>query len=395
VKTGTTGKDRFPGNYGLVLFLVVLVSAMHYLTPHGGHGDHAQHIANAGDSASSSNIFAAFHGIYRRLYYFPIILAAFRGGLRLALATSALVVAIYLPHAFAVEWGLSQVVMADPGPLPEKILEIMLYMAMGLVAGYLVDRLTDSGKKLSQTADNLQLALDEKIAMENELVRSARLAAVGRLSAGLAHEIRNPLASIQGSAEMLADDFNSDHPKHKLLTILHGETERLNNVLSRFLAYARSEPTPRKPLDLVAEVKAVAGLLEHQTDQGTIVLELPETCSVLGNAEQVRQVIINLALNAVSMTKAEKPVTISVSTLEGLGKVAVQDSGPGFSPEALDNFGTPFFSSREGGTGLGLATCLRLAEDMGGDLQVDTSYKQGACVILTLPLVLTDGNGDK
>jgi len=390
----TEENSSFREKYASVLFLVIVVTALHYLTPHGGHGEHAHHLATSDNNSSSGNIFAAFHGIYRRLYYFPIVLAAFRGGTRLAMITSVIVVTIYLPHAFAKELGLDNLIMADPGALPEKILEMILYLTMGFVAGSLVDRLAASGKKLGQTAGRLQLALDEKIAMEGELVRSARLAAVGRLSAGLAHEIRNPLASIQGSAEVLSDDFPPEHPKHKLLEVLLTESERLNNVLSRFLAYARSEPSTNKPLDLVAEVSAVTELLAHQTDGSDISLELPEVCSVIGNAEHVRQVVLNLALNGTAMAGTNGSVNISVQISAEKGEVSVTDSGPGFTAEAIENFGTPFFSSRQGGTGLGLATSLRLTEDMGGTLQVDTSHKQGARVVLSLPLNPNHANGE-
>lgn len=390
----TNEKENFLGKYGLVLFFVALVTSLHYLTPHGDHGQHAQHLAQAESGNSSPDIFGAFHSIYRRLYYFPIILAAFRGGTRLALGTAMLVVVIYLPHAFAIELGIGNWVMADPGGLPEKILEMILYLAMGLVAGTLVDKLKSASKALVKTADNLQLALDEKTTMEGELVRSARLAAVGRLSAGLAHEIRNPLASIQGSAEVLADDFPPDHPKHKLLAILLTEAERLNKVLSRFLAYARPAPTKKVPLDLSTEVRAVTGLMHNQSEGPAITLDIPASCMVLGNADQVRQVVLNLALNGAAMSGSQGAVNISVRSLDGIGEVSVNDSGPGFSTDALENFGTPFFSSRQGGTGLGLATSLRMAEDMGGTLKVDTSKEPGARVVFTLPLIQNENDGE-
>ena len=370
--------------YWLVLLLIGIVSTLHYITPHGNHGQHAGHAGHALDSALTFDWNAAFHGIYRRLYYFPIILAAFRGGIRGGLGAALLVVIIYLPHAFAVEWGIENTVMADPGMLAEKILEIMLYLAMGLVAGLLSER-------LNLTSRNLQQTLEEKIAVEDELVRTARLAAVGRLSAGLAHEIRNPLASIQGAAEVLADDFPENNPKGKLLDILLQETGRLNQVLSRFLDFARAKPGQQETVDLVTEVNTVVELMANQKDIPRLITNLPEECLVLGNAEQVRQILVNLILNAASMNTTDSSVTLTVESDGTNGHLMVIDKGPGFTPEAIENFGTPFFSTRQGGTGLGLATSLRTAENMKGSLRVTDGLNIGACVVLSLGLSVEDG----
>jgi len=308
--------------YGLVAAMVVVITLLHYNT--------AMHIHQA-------------HGIYRRLYYFPIIIAAFRGGTRGGLLTALAVCALYLPHAFG-QIGF------DPAPTLEKILEMVLYVAVGVVCGLLVDREGRARRHLEQTAVNLQQTLDEKSAMERELVRNERLAAVGQLSAGLAHEIRNPLASIKGSAEVIADDFPSDHPKGVLLRILKDETERLNDVLTRFLQFARPMSRGRGRFDLAAELRTVADLMNAAAAAG-------------------RDGQVHLALQR-----------------DGDDLVClITDDGPGFSAEALASFGTPFFSTREGGTGLGLAISVRIVQDHGGTVGVVTTYRPGACVRVTLP----------
>jgi len=345
--------------YWLALLVVALITLAHYNT--------AFHIH-------------ALHGIYRRLYYFPIILAAFRGGTAGGLGFAVLVCAVYLPHAMG-KIGF------DPGSPLEKGLEMALYIAVGLLSGILVSRIDAAKRRLQATARDLQRTLDEKSAVENELVRSARLAAVGRLSAGLAHEIRNPLASIRGAAEVLVDDYPEQNPKRRLLDILLEESGRLNTVLTRFLTFARSEPGTLQPFNLVTEAEAVVDLLAHQPETPQVILTGTEKpILALGNQQQIRQVILNLALNAAAMSPAGQPLEISL----GMGKnscfCAVQDQGPGFSPEDLENFGTPFYSARKGGTGLGLATSLRIVEDQGGTLTVDPNYQQGARVVLELPL---------
>jgi len=126
--------------------------------------------------------------------------------------------------------------------------------------------------------------------------------------------------------------------------------------------------------------------MAHQPDSAPVVLRPDSpTVMVLGNAEQVRQVILNLALNAATVTSDQGQVEIILRQSGERGLCLVCDQGPGFSQEAIENFGTPFFSTRENGTGLGLATSLRIVEDQGGTLDVDLEYRSGACVILALP----------
>ncbi len=353
---------RLIDRYGLVAAMVVIITLLHYNT--------AMHIHQA-------------HGIYRRLYYFPIIIAAFRGGTRGGLLTALAVCALYLPHAYGQ-------IAFDPEPTLEKILELVLYVAVGVVCGLLVDREGRARRHLEQTAVNLQQTLDEKSAMERELVRNERLAAVGQLSAGLAHEIRNPLASIKGSAEVIADDFPSDHPKGVLLRILKDETERLNDVLTRFLQFARPMSRGGGRIDLAAELRTVADLMAHRDDDAAalhIDLDIPATgnWTVAGDGEQVRQLLLNLALNAAAAAGRDGQVHLALQR-DGDDLVClITDDGPGFSAEALASFGTPFFSTREGGTGLGLAISVRIVQDHGGTIGVVTTDRPGACVRVTLP----------
>lgn len=345
--------------YRLPLLLIVIVTALHYNT--------AMHIHAA-------------HGIYRRLYYFPIILAAFRGGTRGGLGAALLVVALYAPHA-------AGLIGFDPAHPVEKTLEMILYLAIGLLTGRLTSRINTARDREARTAADLREALDEKMRMENELVRSTRLAAVGRLSAGLAHEIRNPLASIKGSVEVLSDDYPADHPKARMLQILLTEAQRLNRVLTRFLAFARSEPGHRQAVDLAAEARAVAELAAHEAGTARVmVAETPPGFEAAwANREQIRQVLLNLVLNASSAAGPGGEVVIEFAAAAQGPACIVRDDGPGFTAEAIEQFGTPFYSTREGGTGLGLATSLRIVEDLGGTLGVDAEWGGGARVILVLP----------
>jgi signal transduction histidine kinase len=333
--------------YWLVAVLVMAVSLLHYNT--------AVHIHAA-------------HGIYRRLYYFPIIIAAFRGGRVGGVVTALAVCAFYAPHAY----GL---IGFDPAMPLEKGLEMGLYLAVGLVCGTLVDR------------ERATLAVKER--MESDLLRAERMAAVGQLSAGLAHEIRNPLASIKGSADILADGFPADHPKARFMRILQDEASRLNDVLSRFLDFARPREHAQDVFDLGQELKQLQDLLAARPAAPVVRVNVAAGAwPVRGDLGQVRQLLLNVGLNAVQAAGPGGTVDLALARERDQLVVSVVDTGPGFSAEAAANLGTPFFSTRAGGTGLGLATSLRIARDHGGDLVVDTTWSEGARVLVQLPEAL-------
>jgi signal transduction histidine kinase len=350
--TATAAGGVLARRYWLVALLVMIVTALHYVTAVHWH---------------------AAHGIYRRLYYFPIILAAFRGGWPAGLTTSLVVGALYLPHALG-EVG------HDPGSPLEKGLEMALYVAVGLVCGVLVTRQQRILRRLAET-------LAEKHRMETQLLRQARLAAVGRLSAGLAHEIRNPLASLKGAAEILADDRAPDDPRARMLGIIRTEAARLNDVLTRFLDFAR--PADREPrrCDLAAEARNVVELMRHRRGAADILGPSPQDppAELLGDREQLRQLLVNLILNGVEAAGEGGRVEVAVSADGDRVRCVVADDGPGFDPDALRQLGTPFFTTKPEGTGLGLAASVRIAEDHGGALTVDESAARGARVVVDLP----------
>jgi signal transduction histidine kinase len=347
-----------------IAVLIAAVSALHYGTDPSAH---------------------RLHDIYRRLYYLPIILAAFAGGVRGGVVASLAVCVVYWPHAFGH-------ITHDPGRPVEKILEMVLYVVVGVVTGLLVDREAATKSRLLETADSLAATLREKERMEEELVRSAKLAAVGKLSAGLAHEIRNPLTSIKGAAELLADDFPAGHPKRDLLDTLVKETVRLNGVLTRFLSFAKPLPMTARAFDAAEGVEEVIALLRGRREKGEafpIRLRTPEGSipRVKGDPEQIRQVLLNVLLNAIQACGEEGRVEVDLSHDKDSGfvRIEVEDTGPGFSAEAIENLFTPFYTTREDGTGLGLAISHRIVESHGGRIAAANRPGGGARVTIELP----------
>ncbi len=340
---------------------IAAVSLLHYVAPVHAH---------------------QLHDIYRRLYYLPIIFAASRHGLPGGLLAAAVVCAAYVPHAFGQ-------ISHDPASTTQKVLEMVLYFAVGGVTGWLAGRLRGTQRELGATARDLRASLEQLQSTEAQLLHAAKLAAVGRLSAGLAHEIRNPLASIKGSAEILADDFPPEHPKHRLLQVLIDESVRLNQVLTRFLAFARPRPLSQDEIDVTAEIDAVIALLQGQKEGRAVRFVLaPDAHPALilhGDREQLRQVLLNVFLNACQAAGEGGTVQVHRSILAHTCRVVVEDSGNGFTQEALENAFTPFFTTKEQGTGLGLAISHRIMELHAGRILLGNREQGGGRVELELP----------
>jgi signal transduction histidine kinase len=391
-----------------IYLAIAAITALHYLTsPHQAH----------------------LHDIYRRLYYLPIILAAFLHGLRGGLIAAVIVCLLYAPHAWAGALGLHGHFSHDPATPTQKVLEMVLYLAVGAVTGSLVSRLKGTQRRLESAADDLEQSIAQLRRAEEKLVQEAQLAAVGRLSAGLAHEIRNPLASIKGSAELLADDFGVEHPKRRLLQVLVDEAVRLNDVLTRFLAFARPAPVQRESVDAAGELQTVVTLVRQRQvaaigaglsgcDAGARPGEAPEEeprnargtghvavrfdpvgsegLRLLVDPRQVRQVLLNVVLNAVQACGDRGEVILRGERRGEKGGaravLSVRDSGPGFSPEALANALTPFYTTRPDGTGLGLAITHRIVEQHGGSIRLANRPKGGGLVEIELPCGVVPGD---
>jgi two-component system sensor histidine kinase PilS (NtrC family) len=234
------------------------------------------------------------------------------------------------------------------------------------------------------------------VEMEAELRRSERLAAAGKLAADIAHEVRNPLAAISGSIQMLlAGDGGEDArgERARLSDIVLRETDRLNGLITDFLQYAHPRAPRLEPLALAGAVDEVLQMLEHAAGPDVKVeTRVAPDLRVLADPAQLRQLLWNLCLNAVQAMPAGGALRVAarrlapgapqggvgdvrnVATEEGTERVeiCVSDTGAGIPPESLDRIFDPFFTTRADGTGLGLATVHRIVEAHGGSLRVES-----------------------
>ena len=247
----------------------------------------------------------------------------------------------------------------------------------------------------------------EVVAMEQELRRSERLAGVGQLAADIAHEIRNPLAAISGSVEMLEaglGEGDRDAEPRRLMAIVLREIDRLNHLITEFLQFARPAPAKRTPVDLGSVVEDLVGMFEVTRPEGVeIEVDVATRRTALADPTQVRQVLWNLLLNAVQAMPEGGRIRISVSEVggepqegasggrneakgeAGFVEVAVADTGIGMAPEVLERIFDPFFTTRPDGSGLGLATVHRIVEANGGNLRVESSVGEGTVLRVRFP----------
>lgn len=315
------------------------------------------------------------HDVARRLYYLPILFAAFSGGVRGGISVSIFASLIYFPHAF------TSLVSRDPGDALEKGLEILLYNIVAVVAGLLVDRERREREKQEQLAKKLSDALEEQQRIESQLIRAGRLGALGEMTAGIAHEIKNPLHAMKGTAEILRDVVPADAPERRMLDLHIEEIDRLAQTAERFLTFARPTPADRRPLDLREVVGRVVSLVETQArKEGVSVASSPYVGEkppvVAGDADQLTQLLLNIAINGIQAMAPRGGGTLTFSLVrESLGEkgifvVRVANSGPSIPADQLERIFDPFFTTKDGGTGLGLSIVSRIADQHDGVLSV-------------------------
>ncbi len=257
------------------------------------------------------------------------------------------------------------------------------------------------------------------VSMEHDLRRSERLAAVGEMAARMAHEIRNPLASISGSVQLLQGQGAGPSPgpdpaQEKLMGIVVREVDRLNDLIGDFLRYSRPAPLQLESVLLAELVREVAGVGEGRAGQDVRVeLVLDEAVVVVADPAQLMAAAWNLWNNAVESMEGKGTLRIRVrrrppgmtsqderlpgrnaagerggveARSGGMGVLEFEDSGPGMSPELQDRIFEPFFTTKQDGTGLGLATVQRIVEQHGGAIQISSELGRGTCFRVLLPL---------
>ena len=233
--------------------------------------------------------------------------------------------------------------------------------------------------------------LSEIKEMEQRVRQADRLAAIGRLAANIAHEIRNPLAALSGAIEQLTQELALDEHRGRLMQIVLRESERLNRIIGEFLAYARPAPLRRQNVNLAELLDEVALLLECHplASKIKIVREYGPELPARVDVNQFRQALWNLSLNAAQAMPDGGELTVGARIMNSATpclEVWVADTGRGIGPEHLPQIFEPFYSTKPDGSGLGLAVVHRVMQEHGGEVKVRSAPGAGTTFTLSLPL---------
>lgn len=330
-----------------------------------------------------------FHDTYRRLSYFPIVLGAIWFGLPGGITLAVLASIAFIPH-------LLLYVGSNPQLYISELTEIVLYLAAGAVTGVIAGREAKLREKYKQLSEKLErsyarLHRETELLIETEerLAGSQKLSALGQLSASLAHEIKNPLSSIRGTAEILLDDYPVDHPKREFVEILMKEAARLNATVEDVLRFSRGQRGKEEPTEPLAQViDRVGKLLDSKIRKKSIRFFLRQDDGA-GNFHveggKIAQVFLNIILNAIDAVPAGGTVRVEVREERGGWATTVCDSGPGIPLSERERIFEPFVSNKEEGTGLGLLISRRIVESYGGRITVADAEAGGACFTVFLP----------
>ena len=228
--------------------------------------------------------------------------------------------------------------------------------------------------------------------MEEDVRRIERLALVGELAAGIAHEIRNPLASISGSFQMLEAEVESLDDRKRLLNIIKRELERLNHIINDFLMFARPRSGKPEPVDLSAAVEDNLRMFEHQVGPDKdiqLIKNISPSILVFFDRPHLEQIMWNLLRNASDAMPGGGKISVSVyrpDDYPDMGAVSVNDTGRGISPKDLPKIYDPFFTTKDGGCGLGLSIVYRTLESAGGRIEVISSEDGGTSFTVYIPI---------
>lgn len=322
-----------------------------------------------------------WYNLLTHLYYLPIVFAGIHFGWRGGLAAGLLVGLASLPHALPL-------LAVMPAYASDQLLDIPVFCAAGVFAGILAHRERDQRIALEHTTARLTEVHRELQLSFEQVQRAGRLSALGQLSAGLAHEIRNPLASLDGAARLLQKAPLSEERRAECVEIIHKECERLNKLLTQFLEFARPRKPRHKLTDLRTVLESVTDLAAHAAASKQIRIRLvisPHLPFVQCDPAQIEQAVLNLLINAIHASSIADEVLVSVRLEQERIHIRVSDHGEGVEEQIMDKIFDPFFTTKEHGTGLGLSVVHQIVEQHGGFVMAEANVPRGARFSIVLP----------
>jgi two-component system sensor histidine kinase HydH len=322
-------------------------------------------------------------------YYFvlvlPVISAATKLGMLGTIVTSLIACGAYLSFWLRVP--------ADLYVPPDQIGELVLRCVIMALSGFLAHQLAQATRIEAQKhqAAALQLAEANRNLQEAEAAvrRSDRLAALGQLSAGLAHELRNPLGTIKTSAEMLLKNVPADNAvAREMAGFISSEVDRTNSLVTRFLDFARPLAVRLEKTDLTHVIdQAISDVEKHQPPFDVTIYKnySPEIPPFFLDGELMERVIYNLLLNAAQASPPNASITVKTRENDGTVEIKVIDRGAGIPPKLIENIFNPFYTTKSSGVGLGLAIVSKIVDEHGGSISVESEPGEGSVFRVYLP----------
>lgn len=331
---------------------------------------------------------------YWIIYFLPIVTSATNLSLFKTLTVCFLSSLLYLILIPVEIWS-------NPSKLADDLPEFLIFCTTFFIVGVVIHGFSQQNRQQLQQEkqlnalllDNhnaLQQSLTKLEATEETLRRKDRLAALGEMSARLAHEIRNPLGVISSSSQLLQSQLTDcSERQQQLLRVIREESSRLNSLVTDFLKFGRpAEPhCQRHQLDLL--VQRTVEQLVAVAQQAEVTLSYqppPQSLVAIVDSNMIQQLLLNLLLNGIDACDKGGQVSVKLSGEKNSAKIIVCDNGRGIDQHVLTTIFDPFVTTKDHGTGLGLSTAHKIAEVHGGDIQVQSHVGHGSCFTVSLPI---------
>jgi two-component system, NtrC family, sensor histidine kinase HydH len=313
----------------------------------------------------------------------PVVSAATALGVLATLLSSMLTGGAYL--SFLLYLDRTQLTI----DWPVVLMRVLFLAVVGNLANTLSEALREQSKRYRLTAEQLTEANRQIQEAEEAMRRSDRLAALGQLSAGLAHELRNPLGTIRASAEMLSRQVSAENEvAREVAGFISSEVDRTNSLVTRFLQFARPLQVKLDSADLAQMLDRAVAAAEREVPQITVYRNYsPEIPPFPFDAELMERVIYNLVVNAAQASQPGGAVTVKTRAAGGMVEIDVIDRGQGIEPKNLDTIFNPFFTTKPSGVGLGLAIVSKIVDEHGGKIAVESEPGKGSVFRVLLPMV--------
>ncbi|MEW6366543.1 MAG: ATP-binding protein [Acidobacteriota bacterium] len=350
---------RTQGTRALVIVIAILaVSALHYFTP-------VHH--------------PLLHQVYQRLYYLPVVAAALWFGLRGGIGASLLSVALYIPHIFHAWSGDRSYTWNQYG-------ETVIIILVGTLTGALSSLESRQRRKLERAMDDLAAAYARLQRAFGELQKRESMTMLGKLAAGLAHEIHNPLGSIRGAVEII--EGGGEEARREFIGIVKKELDRLQTMLRDFLDFARPRPLQFQVNNINQILQSLVRLVRPRAESAGVEIEerYGQVRDANVDSEQLKAAIMNVVLNGVEAMPNGGKLSVETTATADRLRIRVLDHGQGISEDNRARLFEPFFSTKKNGTGLGLAIAEQTVRNHGGRLQLESTGPSGSVFEIELPV---------